>query len=122
MPPAHELDPESRRFQEEVDALVRRWAGDDEREYWKRWKQLGSWSTNRTQGDVVKKAALKKTLMARTGGRCRDCRNVFEPAALQMHRLDVSLTHDRRLNFGYVESNVVLLCAVCHEARESARR
>jgi hypothetical protein len=122
MPSAHELDPESRRFQEEVDALVRRWAGDDEREYWRRWKQLGSWSINRTQGDVVKKAALKKTLMARTGGRCMDCDNAFEPAALQMHRVDVSLAHDRMLNFGYVESNVVLVCAVCHERRESDRR
>ena len=116
------LDSESLRFQQEVDDLVRRWAAGDEREYWRRWKQLGSWSINRTQGDVVKKAALKKTLMARTGGRCADCEKVFEPAALQMHRLDPSLAHDRALNFGYIESNVVLLCAGCHERREAARR
>ena len=48
-----QLDPQSLRFQQEVDALVRRWAADDEREYWRRWKQLGSWSINKTQGDVV---------------------------------------------------------------------
>jgi 5-methylcytosine-specific restriction endonuclease McrA len=117
-----ELDPESRRFQQEVDELVRRWAGGDEHEYWRRWKQLGSWSINRTQGDVVKKAALKKTLMAKTGGKCMGCGNVFEPAGLQMHRLDPSLARDRALNFGYVESNVELLCAGCHERREAARR
>jgi 5-methylcytosine-specific restriction endonuclease McrA len=117
-----ELDPESRRFQQEVDELVRRWARGDDKEYWRRWKQLGSWSINRTQGDVVKKAALKKILVAKTGGKCTDCGNVFEPAALQMHRLDPSLAHDRTLNFGYVESNVVLLCAGCHEGREAARR
>ena len=53
-----QLDPQSLRFQQEVDALVRRWAADDEREYWRRWKQLGSWSINKTQGDVVKKGQV----------------------------------------------------------------
>ena len=61
------LDPESLRFQQEVDALVRRWANGDDYEYWRRWKQLGSWSMNKTQGDVVKKSALKED--GRVGGR-----------------------------------------------------
>ena len=67
---AHGLDPESLRFQAEVEALVGRWAGGDERERWRRWKQLGSWSISRTQGDVVKKSALKKALVGASGGRC----------------------------------------------------
>src|SRR5436309_1251471 len=32
------LDAESKRFREEADALVRRWAEGDAREYWRRWK------------------------------------------------------------------------------------
>jgi 5-methylcytosine-specific restriction endonuclease McrA len=118
----YRLDPESLRFQQEVDDLVRQWARGDEREYWRRWKQLGGWSINKTQGDVVKKAALKKRLMEETGGQCKDCRKTFEAAALQMHRLDVGVAHDRARNFGYTEANVVLLCAGCHERREAARR
>jgi hypothetical protein len=117
----YELDPESRRFQEEVDAVVRRWAHDDEYEYWRRWKQLGSWSINRTQGDVVKKAALKKKLLGRSSGCCEECGKAFEPAALQMHRKD-GLAHLRDQNFGYTEENVLLLCAGCHERVEAARR
>jgi hypothetical protein len=66
---ANHLDPDSQQFQSEVEALVRQWAGGDERECWRRWKQLGSWSINRTQGDVVKKAALKKRRLA--SGRAR---------------------------------------------------
>ncbi len=116
------LDGESRRFQEEVDALVRQWAKGDDREYWRRWKQLGSWSINKTQGDVVKKAALKKQLMKKTSGRCEDCDRRFEQASLQMHRIDQSFAHDRSTNFGYFDSNVVLVCAACHERRESGRR
>jgi hypothetical protein len=117
-----QLDPESLRFQQEVDTLVRHWAGDDAREYWRRWKQLGSWSIDKTQGDVVKKGALKLKLMEKTGGRCEDCEKPFDAAALQMHRLDVDLADDRSQNFGYVERNVELLCAGCHERREAARR
>jgi hypothetical protein len=94
----------------------------DEREYWRRWKQLGSWSISRTQGDVVKKSALKLRLMEKTRGCCEDCRREFGQAALQMHRLDQSLAHDRAQNYGYTEENVVLLCASCHERRESERR
>lgn len=119
---SHSLDPESRRFQAEVDALVRRWSYGDQKEYWRRWKQLGSWSISRTQGDVVKKSALKKRLMRRTGGRCQDCRNEFAAAALQMHRLDQRHAHDRARNFGYFEENVALVCAGCHDAREAVRR
>jgi hypothetical protein len=121
-PSAHEFDDESRLFQAAVDALVREWAGGDEREYWRRWKQLGNWSMNRTQGDVIKKAALKSRLMEKTGGRCEACRGEFPAAALQMHRLDQSLAHDRGHNFGYTENNVRLLCAACHEQEEAARR
>jgi hypothetical protein len=122
MPSNWELDADSRRFQEEVDALVRRWANGDEQEYWRRWKQLGSWSINRTQGDVVKKAALKKRLMAKTGGRCEACRRELPAAALQMHRRDQSLAHVKNRNFGYFEENMELLCAGCHELREAERR
>ena len=118
----HELDPASRRFQQEVDDLIKRWAEGDEYEYWRRWRQLGSWSINRTQGDVVKKAALKKKLLGRSGGCCEECREEFEPAALQMHRVDVSLAHDRAQNFGYTEQNVRLLCAGCHERLPRAGR
>jgi hypothetical protein len=77
---------------------------------------------NKTQGDVVKKAALKKRLMAKVGTRCEDCRGSFGAAALQMHRIDASFAHVRERNFGYFDDNVVLLCAVCHERREAAAR
>lgn len=116
------LDDKSRRFQAEVEELVRRWAAGDEKEYWRRWKQLGSWSISRTQGDVIKKSALKRRLMEKTGGRCVDCGQPFAAPALQMHRLDQSIAHDRSRNFGYFEANVVLTCATCHELRESERR
>ena len=118
----HGLDDESKRFQDEVEDLVRRWAGDDERQYWRRWKQLGSWSIGRTEGDAVKKDALKKRLMSRTGGRCQDCGRAFPPAELQMHRLDKAYAHERAQNFGYFDENVVLLCASCHHAREAGER
>jgi hypothetical protein len=119
---SHALDDESLRFQAEVDALVRRWAGDDEREYWRRWRQLGNWSMNRTQGDAVKKSALKKKLMEKTAGRCEDCGREYAPGQLQMHRLDQELAHLAAANFGYVEDNIVLVCAPCHEGREGERR
>ena len=77
---------------------------------------------NKTQGDVIKKAALKRELMTTTGGRCADCGNVFEVPALQMHRLDQAYAHDRSRSFGYFAENVVLTCASCHERREAARR
>jgi len=117
------LDPESRRFQQEADDLVRRWAGDDEYQYWHRWRQLGNWSMNRTQGDAVRKSALKRQLMATTGGRCMGtCGRVYDAPQLAMHRLDVGLAHSKAANFGYVEENVKLLCASCHDAREAERR
>jgi hypothetical protein len=111
------FDPESKRFREEVDEVVRRWAGTDEREYWRLWKQLGNVAMDKTQGDVVKKSALKKRLMAKTGGRCEDCGAEFPREALQMHGLDDALAHDRSTNFGYTEGNVALLCASCHAKR-----
>lgn len=111
------LDPESRRFREEVDAVVRRWAGDDEREYWRRWKQLGNLAMDRTQGDVVKKSALKTRMMEKTGGRCEDCGQELPAPALQLHRLKPDLAYLKSENFGYTESNVVLLCAPCHGRR-----
>ena len=122
MPPIWELDDASKRFQAEVDSLVRRWAAGDEREYWRRWKQLGSWSINRTQGDVVKKSALKKRLMGKTAGRCEGCGQSFPAAALQMHRRDQTYAHEKARNFGYFEENVELLCAACHELCEAKRR
>ena len=119
---ANVLDEQSKRFQKEVDDLVRRWATGDEGEYLRRWKQLGNWSMNRTQGDVVKKAALKDRLMEQTGGRCTDCQQPFPAAMLQMHRCDPRYHLDRTVNFGYFPENVVLLCAHCHEVREAVRR
>ena len=119
---SNRLDDESLRFQAEVEALVRRWAGQDDKEYWRRWKQAGSWSIGRTRGDVVKKSALKRKLMEKTGDRCGDYGQVFAAPVLQMHRLDQSFAHDRTRNFGYFEENVELTCASCHEFRESARR
>jgi hypothetical protein len=119
---SNRLDDDSLRFQAEAEALVRKWARDDPREYWRRWRQFGNWSMNRTQGDAVKRTALKKRLMGTTGGHCADCQQVFEPAALQMHRLEQSHAHDRSRNFGYFEGNVLLLCAPCHEGREATRR
>ena len=101
--------------------MVRRWSGDDDFEYWRRWKQLGTWAMDRTQGDVSKKDGLKKRLFEETGGRCRDCGADFPRSALQMHRLDQQLAHQRDLNFGYVRENVVLVCAQCHQHREVAR-
>jgi hypothetical protein len=109
------LDPDSKRFQQEIDDLVRRWAGDDAREYWRWWKQLGTWSMDKTQGDVVKKSALKKRLMQASGGRCQRCKAELPAAALQMHRLDPELAYRADVNFGYIESNVELLCASCHQ-------
>lgn len=111
------LDPRLTQFHDEIDGVVRRFAGDDEREYWHLWKRLGTWSMDRTQGDVVKKAALKKRLMEKTGGRCEDCGGEFPQPALQMHRLDPELAYDRASNFGYIDSNVALLCASCHGRR-----
>src|SRR5436305_146290 len=114
-----QLDPDTLAFQAEVEALVERWAAGDKYEYWRRWKQLGSWSMNKTQGDVMKKAALKKRLLARSGGRCEDCGGEFAAPGLQMHRLDQTFAHVKASNFGYVEENVVLVCAGCHELREA---
>jgi len=105
----------------EIETVVRRWSGDDDFEYWRRWKQLGTWAMDRTQGDVSKKDGLKKRLFEETGGRCRDCGADFPRSALQMHRLDQQLAHQRDLNFGYVRENVVLVCAQCHQHREVAR-
>ncbi len=58
-------------------------------------EQLGSWSINRTQGDVVKREASKKRLLAETYGHWEDCRRAFDRAAPQMHRLDHTPAHDR---------------------------
>jgi hypothetical protein len=71
---------------------------------------------DKTQGDVVKKSALKKRLMQTTGGRCQKCGAELPAAALQMHRLDPELAYRADLNFGYVESNIQLLCASCHRS------
>lgn len=116
------LSDEDKAFQEEVDAIVRRWAGDDSKEYWRRWKQLGSWSINKTQGDVVKKAALKRKLMESRQVRCEDCGANLSAPSLQMHRISQDFAHDRSRNFGYFLENVALVCADCHERRESERR
>jgi len=116
---AQTLDPDSRRFQAEVEALVNRWASGSEFERWRRWKQLGTWSMDRTQGDVVKKSTLKKQLMQASGGHCVDCGRGFPTAALQMHRLDRRHAHVKARNFGYFAENVALVCAGCHQAREA---
>ena len=115
------LSEEDLRFRDAVEELVRSWAGGDDREYVRLWKRLGSWSMGRTEGDVIKKAALKKRLFEATGGSCQDCGRGFAAEELQMHRLDTSLRFDRASNFGYVESNIALVCAVCHRKREETR-
>jgi len=78
------LDPESKRLQDQVDQLVREYSGDDAREYWRRWRQIGSWAYNRTEGDAVKKTRLKKRLYEENEGRCQRCGSSFEPGALTM--------------------------------------
>jgi hypothetical protein len=109
------------RFRQEVESLVLRWAGGEDEEYVRLWKRLGSWSMGRTEGDVVKKAALKKRLMETNGGQCQDCNRTFAAEELQMHRLDTRLRFDHASNFGYTEANVALICAVCHRGREESR-
>ena len=64
-----ELDLISQQFQAEAEALVSKYAKGDAVEWAKRWKQLSTWGMTRSQGDVVKKAALKKRLMSDTGGK-----------------------------------------------------
>lgn len=117
-----QLDQESQQFQDEIDAVVRRWAVGDDREYRRRWRQLGNWSMNRTQGDPIKKERLKRQLFEETGGLCEVCGNTFERGALTMHRIDTSLNLDKSKNFGYVRENIQLVCNICHQAEERARR
>lgn len=117
-----QLDPDSQRFQDEVDSVVRRWAGEDDIEYRRRWRQLGSWSTNRTQGDPIKKEKLRKKLFAEKRGRCEVCNNPFELGALTMHRVDTGFNLDKRKNFGYFAENIQLVCNICHQAEERSRR
>lgn len=116
------LDPESKRLQDQVDQLVRTYSGEDVREYWRRWKQIGSWAYNRTEGDAVKKAKLKKRLYEENEGKCQRCGDSFDPGALTMHRVDTSLNWDRSKGFGYTHDNVRLLCNICHQAVEEAMR
>ena len=35
---------------------------------------------------------------------------------------ELALEHRRDKNFGYVEENIALLCASCHDDREAGRR
>lgn len=119
MPP---LDDRSREFRDEVDAVVRRYAGDDLQEYARRWKQLQTWGMDRSQGDPVYKSRLKKRLLVRSGGRCEDCGREFTPTELQMHRLDTTHAFDKAKHFGYFDENIALLCASCHDKREDDRR
>jgi hypothetical protein len=112
------LDAESTRFRNEIEEIVRRYAGDDGAEYARRWKQLSTWGMDRSQGDPVKKAALKKRLIKRSGGRCEDCSREFPATELQMHRLDKRYAFDKTQAFGYFDQNIALLCATCHDRRE----
>ena len=117
-----QLDPESQRFQDEIDAVVRRWADGDDTEYRRRWRQLGNWSINRTQGDPIKKDRLKKQLFEEKEGLCEVCGDRFERGALTMHRVDTSWNLDKSKNFGYLRENVQLVCNICHQAEERERR
>lgn len=113
-----QLDSESQRLQDDVDQVVRRFAEGDDREYVRRWKQLLSWSYNRTQGDPVKKKKLKKRLLESRGSKCEDCKRDLKAPELQMHRVDPTYANDRRTNMGYFDTNVLLLCVICHRQRE----
>jgi hypothetical protein len=111
-----------KQFRDDVDAIVRKFAGDDPREYARRWKQLSTWGMDRSQGDPVKKGRLKKRPLARSGGRCEDCGHEFTATELQMHRFDTSHAFDKSNDFGYFDHNIALLCASCHDRREDQRR
>ena len=117
-----QLDPESQRFQDEIDAVVRRWADGDDTEYRRRWRQLGNWSMNRTQGDPIKKDRLKKQLFEEKDGLCEVCGDRFERGALTMHRVDTRWNLDKSKNFGYFRENVQLVCNICHQVEERERR
>lgn len=119
MPP---LDPESKAFRDEVDEVVRRYAGADPEAYARRWKQLSTWGMDRSQGDAEYKKRLKNRLMTRSGGRCEDCGGTFERTQLEMHRLDTTVAFRKDKHFGYTDDNVLLLCAVCHDKREDEKR
>lgn len=112
----------SRRFRDEVDAIVARYADGDPQKYARRWKQLSTWGMDRAQGDPVKKSRLKKRLLARSGGRCEDCGREFTATELQMHRLDTTHAFDKSKDLGYFDDNIALLCASCHGKREDGRR
>jgi hypothetical protein len=117
-----QLDPDSQRFQDEIDAIVRRWADGNDIEYRRRWRQLGNWSLNRTQGDPIKKERLKKQLFEEKQGRCEVCGDAFERGALTMHRVDTRFNLDKTNNFGYFAANVQLICNICHQEEERSRR
>jgi hypothetical protein len=117
-----QLDDRSRAFRDEVDAIVTKYADGDPQQYARRWKQLQTWGMDRSQGDPVYKARLKKRLLARAGGHCEDCLREFTPTELQMHRLDTAHAFDKAKHFGYFDDNIALLCASCHDNREDERR
>lgn len=117
-----QLDDRSRAFRGEVDAIVVKYADGDPQESARRWKQLQTWGMDRSQGDPVYKARLKKRLLVRSGGRCEDCGREFTATELQMHRVDTTHAFDKAKHFGYFEENIALLCASCHDKREDERR
>jgi 5-methylcytosine-specific restriction endonuclease McrA len=122
MSKGYTLDEASKAFQDEIEAIVRKWANGEDTEYVRRWRQLYSWGMSRSQGDVIKKSALKKKLMRQTNGKCMDCGLEFGVESLQMHRIDQRFALDRSKNMGYFDENVALVCAPCHAKRESYKR
>jgi hypothetical protein len=113
-----QLDPESQAFQDEIDVLVRKYAKGDDGEYWRRWKQLHGWAYNKTN-DPKKKKRLKQRLLRERGTKCQgECHRELGPTELQMHRVDKSYANDAARDFGYFDSNVQLLCIICHRREE----
>jgi 5-methylcytosine-specific restriction endonuclease McrA len=77
-------------------------------------KQVESFAIDRANGDIWKKDALKKQLMADTGGHCMHCGRAFKATSLHLHRVDPKYRLDESKHCGYFRENVRLLCADCH--------
>src|SRR5262245_56203146 len=104
-------DPDRKKMLDKVEAVIRKYAVTAPGGYIQRMKQVESFSIDRANGDVWKKDALKKQLMAETGGQCIDCKREFKATSLQMHRIDPTYRHDEQKNCGYFRENVRLVCA-----------
>jgi hypothetical protein len=62
---------------------------------------------------------LERRLRTVTGGHCQNCRRQFPSAQLRMVRVDPTLADVQSANFGYLMSNVLLLCDGCRAERDT---